>query len=65
MIEAWEQQRNQKRATVDWRFSTVDARTKFERLYPTPSLSYPCGRVLGAVINYQLITDESRVTAPS
>jgi hypothetical protein len=38
-IAAWEQQRNQKRATVNWRFSTVDARTKFERLYPTPSLS--------------------------
>lgn len=38
-IEAWEQQRNQHQATVNWRFSTVDARTKFERLYPTPSLS--------------------------
>jgi transposase len=38
-IEAWEQQRNQHRATVNWRFSTVDARTKFGRLYPTPSLS--------------------------
>ncbi len=37
--EAWEQQRNQNRATVNWRFSTVDARTRFERLYPTPSLS--------------------------
>lgn len=38
-IEAWEQERNQNRATVNWRFSTVDARTKFERLYPIPSLS--------------------------
>lgn len=38
-IEAWEQERNQNRATVNWRFSTVDARTRFERLYPTPSLS--------------------------
>lgn len=38
-IEAWEQQRNQNRATVNWRFSTLDARTRFERLYPTPSLS--------------------------
>lgn len=37
--EAWEQERNQNRATVNWRFSTVDARTRFERLYPTPSLS--------------------------
>ena len=38
-IEAWEQERNQNRATVNWRFSTVDARTRFNRLYPTPSLS--------------------------
>lgn len=37
--EVWEQERNQNRATVNWRFSTVDARTRFERLYPTPSLS--------------------------
>lgn len=28
-IAAWEQERNQNRATVNWRFSTVDARTKF------------------------------------
>jgi transposase len=38
-IDAWEQERNQNRAMVNWRFSTVDARTKFQRLYPTPSLS--------------------------
>lgn len=38
-IEAWEQERNQNRATVNWRFSTADARTRFERLYPTPRLS--------------------------
>lgn len=38
-IDAWEQERNRNRATVNWRFSTVDARTRFERLYPTPSLS--------------------------
>ena len=38
-IEAWEQQRNQIRATVNWRFSTVDSRLQFKRLYPTPSLS--------------------------
>lgn len=37
--EAWEEQRNQNRATVNWRFSTVDARSRFQRLYPTPSLS--------------------------
>lgn len=38
-IEVWEQDRNQNQATVNWRFSTVDARTKFKRLYPIPSLS--------------------------
>ncbi len=37
--EAWEEQRNQNRATVNWCFFTVDARTRFERFYPTPSLS--------------------------
>jgi transposase len=38
-IEAWEHQRNQNRVMVSWRFSTGDARTKFKRLYPTPSWS--------------------------
>jgi transposase len=37
-IEAWQQQPNQNQATVNWRFSTVDARTKLSRLYPNPSL---------------------------
>jgi hypothetical protein len=37
--EVWQQERNQNQATVNWRFSPVDARTKFKRLYPTPSLS--------------------------
>ena len=31
---AWEEQRNQSKATVDWRFSVFDARTKLARLYP-------------------------------
>lgn len=38
-IEAWEQQRNQQKATVNWRFTTQDARLKFKRLYPKPHLS--------------------------
>jgi len=38
-ITAWEETRNGQQATVDWQFSTVDARVKLERLYPTPSLS--------------------------
>ncbi len=31
----WAIQRNTKKAKVDWRFTTVDARTKLKRLYPT------------------------------
>ncbi len=33
-IAAWEQQRNQQRASVNWRFSTTVARNKLQRLYP-------------------------------
>lgn len=38
-VEAWEEERNQTKATVNWRFSTQDARAKFQRLYPQPNLS--------------------------
>jgi hypothetical protein len=31
---AWETERNTKKATVDWRFTTADARIKLKRLYP-------------------------------
>jgi hypothetical protein len=31
---AWETQRNAARVTVDWQFSTTDARIKLKRLYP-------------------------------
>jgi len=34
-IEAWEQQRNKTKETIDWRFSITDAREKLKRLYPT------------------------------
>ena len=34
---AWEEERNEKGATVDWRFSVENARTKLERLYPAGS----------------------------
>lgn len=32
---AWEVQRNTRASTVDWRFTTADARIKLKRLYPT------------------------------
>jgi len=34
-VAAWQQERNSARATVDWRFTTADARIKLKRLYPT------------------------------
>lgn len=36
-IAAWERQRNHKANTVEWRFSTQDARIKLKRLYPSIS----------------------------
>jgi hypothetical protein len=33
-ITAWEASRNEQRATVDWRFTSSDARLKLKRLYP-------------------------------
>jgi hypothetical protein len=34
-VASFEQERNQRRATVTWRFTTDVARTKFERRYPS------------------------------
>jgi uncharacterized small protein (DUF1192 family) len=34
-VAAWQTQRNAKGATVDWRFTTEDARIKLKRLYPS------------------------------
>ena len=31
---AWVHERNQQRATVNWRFTSPDARVKLKRLYP-------------------------------
>lgn len=33
-VAAWENKRNSARRTVDWRFTTSDARIKLKRLYP-------------------------------
>ena len=33
-VKAWEKYRNNKEATVDWRFKNDDARIKLKRLYP-------------------------------
>jgi hypothetical protein len=34
-VASWEQERNTSGATVDWRFTTSDARIKLKRLYPS------------------------------
>jgi len=33
-VAAWEQKRNEADATVDWQFTTADARVKLKKLYP-------------------------------
>jgi hypothetical protein len=34
-VAAWEKTRNERRATVNWRFTTAEARIKLKRLYPS------------------------------
>lgn len=34
-VEAWQRQRNQTQATINWRFTAEDARIKLKRLYPS------------------------------
>ena len=33
--KAWENHRNNKKAVINWQFTTQDARIKLKRLYPT------------------------------
>jgi hypothetical protein len=37
--DAWQTQRNAAQITIDWHFSTDDARAKLKRLYPTFKVS--------------------------
>jgi len=34
-VQAWQQRRNEEAITVNWRFTTTDARIKLKRLYPS------------------------------
>ena len=34
-VSAWEKERNDRKASVSWRFTVEDARTKLKRLYPS------------------------------
>ena len=36
-ITAWETARNERQATINWQFTSIDARTKLKRLYPVIS----------------------------
>ena len=38
-IAAWELTRNEQRATINWQFTSIDARNKLKRLYPVISKS--------------------------
>jgi len=38
-IAAWQKTRNEQKATVNWQFTTLDARNKLKRLYPVISKS--------------------------
>jgi hypothetical protein len=33
-VAAWQEQRDQMQATIDWRFTSADARIKLKHLYP-------------------------------
>lgn len=34
-VKVWQQDRNEEQTTIDWRFTTADARIKLRKLYPT------------------------------
>jgi hypothetical protein len=34
-VAAWERQRNEAKAQIDWRFNTDQARIKLKKLYPS------------------------------
>ena len=39
--QRWQEQRNQAETTVNWRFTTTDARIKLKRLYPVLDAAPP------------------------
>jgi hypothetical protein len=34
-VDAWQAERNQSKVTINWGFTTADARIKLKRLYPS------------------------------
>ena len=44
-VAAWQSRRNAHPVTIDWRFTTQDARIKLKRLYPSIEVSTPIENV--------------------
>jgi hypothetical protein len=49
--QQWQNQRNQAETTVNWRFTTADARIKLKRLYPVLNVTKPTKRRRRSVSN--------------
>jgi len=49
--EQWQDLRNQAQTTVNWRFTTADARIKLKRLYPVLNVTKPIKRRRRSVTN--------------
>ena len=49
--EQWQQRRNQAETTVNWQFTTADARIKLKRLYPVLNVAKPTKRRRRSVSN--------------
>ena len=49
--EQWQDQRNQAETTVNWHFTTTDARIKLKRLYPVLTVTKPAKQRRRTVTN--------------
>jgi hypothetical protein len=47
-VAAWEAERNAAAVTIDWRFTTADARIKLKHLYPVLVKTVPAASDLAA-----------------
>ena len=47
-IAAWEERRNAEGGTVNWRFTTQDARIKLKRLYPSLQVALTSFRIFSS-----------------
>ena len=54
-VAAWEEERNRAAATVNWRFTTDDARIKLKKLYPSIQRKSASHRVTGPAFTGTLV----------